>query len=391
MEIGRVGHLGSHHYSTYKVLATDSWIKSVWSSLNQFDMTMQVTQASIPLLRQHDVYLMQAFSDHGFQGTHLQRLNLCRMFLYATTLADIATIDGKSITSLAYAGRKSNGLRPHLNWPRQPSRLTQDYWELWQQALRTCFVIPHSPSTSRRLQNPLGGWYPNMLNLPQVWPQWYSPLHNKLYERTGLWWKVADTTGRRQVGRRQRFTFHGALSRELPIHATMMASTYPEGTSIVLEGELVLSTNTERPPLAAYGIQERVPKYLQNLIDDETILIDEMALPLDNGYELANGIREGAARAVSDGSFKDEYGTAAGILAASINDTDTLLFVNSVPGIPSDQSSYRSELAGILGTLYVVEALCQIYSIDEGAITIALDGKEAMTQASTPNSDRPLQ
>ena len=56
---------------------------------------------------------------------------------------------------------------------------------------------------------------------------------------------------------------------------------------------------------------------------------------------------------------------------------------NVVPGNPEDHSSYRSELAGISGILAVTSCICKKYSVDEGQITVALDGEQALLKASS--------
>jgi hypothetical protein len=55
---------------------------------------------------------------------------------------------------------------------------------------------------------------------------------------------------------------------------------------------------------------------------------------------------------------------------------------NWVPGLPTDQLAYRSELAGIVGILSAVAVIIQQYKITAGSITIALDGESALDQAS---------
>lgn len=133
-----------------------------------------------------------------------------------------------------------------------------------------------------------------------------------------------------------------------------MVSTYCEGASVVIEGELVPGLpHTLRQHNTGPYHHDRIMERFHTLVDDQTILIDELAFPIDNGQRLAHGLGTGSARAVSDGSLKDSYGTAAGVLSVTEDDNEQLLFVNSVPGLHSDQNSYRSELAGILGILLI--------------------------------------
>jgi hypothetical protein len=47
---------------------------------------------------------------------------------------------------------------------------------------------------------------------------------------------------------------------------------------------------------------------------------------------------------------------------------------NLVPGQPSDQTAYRSELAGLFGIMIVYKLLCQVFKVHKGFIEIACDG-----------------
>jgi hypothetical protein len=83
--------------------------------------------------------------------------------------------------------------------------------------------------------------------------------------------------------------------------------------------------------------------------------IQEYALPSDLSPILAS-LRAGSARAISDGSFKDKFGTSAFTI---LNAHDCcILGLNIVPGHPDDQGAYRSELAGLFGIVLVVNLLC---------------------------------
>jgi hypothetical protein len=80
--------------------------------------------------------------------------------------------------------------------------------------------------------------------------------------------------------------------------------------------------------------------------------LEQVHIPEDGGVALAQGIIQGSARAVSDGSYKPGViGTAACIVAADAQDKDCLKALNMVPGWEDDQSPYRSELTGIVGNL----------------------------------------
>lgn len=118
-------------------------------------------------------------------------------------------------------------------------------------------------------------------------------------------------------------------------------------------------------------------------------LINQISSDVDWKALVAAGIRFRIACAISDGLFKNKYGILVGILSSTLHEDpgDHIQFVNSVPGINADQSSYRSELAGVLGILQITEAIVQNHDLRSGLITIALDGYKALCQLSNSNNE----
>jgi hypothetical protein len=76
-------------------------------------------------------------------------------------------------------------------------------------------------------------------------------------------------------------------------------------------------------------------------------------------------------------------GTSASILFHfTATDPNRLISVNSVPGKREEQSAYRSELAGVSGSLSLIAAVCMVHDIHTGSTTIGLDREQAMIAAS---------
>jgi hypothetical protein len=96
-------------------------------------------------------------------------------------------------------------------------------------------------------------------------------------------------------------------------------------------------------------------------------------------HELMKEIEDGFGFAVSDGSYKDQHGTASMVLEGS---TGSKRITTSVitPGSPDDQCAYRSEAAGILATIQMVNALAQYTGIKNGKCIMGCDGKSALVQ-----------
>jgi hypothetical protein len=98
----------------------------------------------------------------------------------------------------------------------------------------------------------------------------------------------------------------------------------------------------------------------------------------EEGSHIAQSILEGDAIAVSDGSFKNSVGTAAWIIQSS--EGESAMEGRAIcPGIDADQSSYQSELNGILLITQIVNKVCKFCKIEEGGVTIGCDGLSALT------------
>jgi hypothetical protein len=96
-----------------------------------------------------------------------------------------------------------------------------------------------------------------------------------------------------------------------------------------------------------------------------------------DGSVLVDAIRNHEAVMVSDGSFKDQRGTAAMILqgATPIGEARAM---NRVPGEPEDHDSFQSKLSGLIGIATLVELLCEYFNITGGAVEVACDGLSAL-------------
>ena len=99
-------------------------------------------------------------------------------------------------------------------------------------------------------------------------------------------------------------------------------------------------------------------------LKDETILLDRFFPPDDMCNSLVEGIRNGTASVVSDGSFEPnsaigQAGTSAVILAPSTTcqPKHWAKGENWVTGPEEAQSAYRSELAGVIAGLTIIDIL----------------------------------
>jgi hypothetical protein len=122
---------------------------------------------------------------------------------------------------------------------------------------------------------------------------------------------------------------------EKPVSANM-----PE--SVFVQGGTRYWMNSSAPPdleIPPSGMDHLLVRW----VDDPQFLLEQVHIPDDGGVALAQGIIQGSARAVSDGSYKlGVIGTTECIVAADAQDKDCLQALNMVPGWEDDQSPYRS-------------------------------------------------
>ena len=158
---------------------TNCWLKDLLTFCGNKDITIQDTCPTLRPYTTGDVFLMQVFASFYSDPSELRRLNEGHMFLQVISLSDICTADLKTILFDAYHGKLLSRTRSAV-WPRRPPHLPKSSWDLWQQALTNCFIIPGSPH--RSLHVSLGQWLP-VASIEWQW--YYSPQESCIYQRTG--------------------------------------------------------------------------------------------------------------------------------------------------------------------------------------------------------------
>jgi hypothetical protein len=100
--------------------------------------------------------------------------------------------------------------------------------------------------------------------------------------------------------------------KEKPVSANMPASVFVQGTRYWMNScaplDLVIP-----PPIM--GVSMPLHDLLEQWVDDPQFLLEQVHIPEDGGVALAQGIIQGSAQAVSDGSYKPGViGTAVCVL-----------------------------------------------------------------------------
>ena len=365
-------HIGSEFpfwelpYEDYGLLAPKGWIKHTWMQLAETRLSIKGEDGlTSPPRRTGDIYLMDAFIAQGYSDNDILALNDCRLYLQATTLSDLCSADGLSITHEAWNGICKVS-RQEYEWinTHKPGNNT---WNLWRTTIKSLFLDPNS-LYDRKLIVPLGDWLqPTDLS----WTWWIDPALDIIYERTG---PSSWSTWQRQTSQGLIARYHSPL----PIHTAGWPTTLTRiSVTIARNRNFVYFHNAGNSACHPTA---------NPIVDLETALASfpptaQWAIRYvhhsDQGHHIAAALRQGTAIAVSDGSLKFGLGTAAFIVEAP-EQRNNIRGVNKVPGPIVDGDSHRCEVSGIYSTILLVEAVCTLHGVSQGSITMACDNDTSL-------------
>ena len=154
------------------------------------------------------------------------------MSIKATTLSDICTAEGRTITNQAWTLVDSNNLREDYDWPRQPNEFSPNQISIWQRALAKTFIREYEPN-SRKLKIPfiLGDWICPLVK--NKWKWFYSNHEDSLYLKESTEWRRFRKIPTRT--RTERFVPTNERYSDLPATATRLATIYEKPQWIVKE------------------------------------------------------------------------------------------------------------------------------------------------------------
>ena len=280
--------------------------------------------------------------------------------------------DGLRIDPLMLTGNSQLKPRHRYTWPNTPTHLSNQHWTLWTQAIIQHLTQPNHPQ--HHLRQPIGIWTDF-----HDWKWFFSPSESRVYQSTGIYytyWSILPTRTRRQRFQRGQQVTHKP-------HDSLPA------TVLLHQPQLLTLTGIGNSDPCLTPTPTSLSEYISALPSLDQWASEKTEIN-DDGIDLARGIIQGTATAISDGSYKQDYGTSCSILRGS-NSSQRIITVNMVPGPIDAQSAYRSELAGISGSLLILQALCNKYNLSTGTITIGLDGKSALETVSGTQPLKPQQ
>jgi hypothetical protein len=358
MYLGLNGTIFSHSYKTLGHLLEKSYCQWTWEFMDTCSMRLDNNIQDFKLYREGDGLLMDAFLRAGFRGKELKRLNECHLYLRVVCISEVLFGCGTKVDPACLRGDRQL-TRNTYHWPNQ-GRPIQESWTLWKTAVMKSLNVVDNELT---IEQPVLHW----TSIPP-WSKWfYDPYSERLYElEDGDWFQwIKAPFSVCKFHRRQ-------VCRQAPVILDLEPATVQDQRAVKrMSGSARIIIE-----LDSAGHDE----WLDHLQDPrELAWLTGLVTTTDDGDTVAKAIRAGVAVAVSDGSFKDAFGTAAWVIQGETTEGEVLGRC-SVPGPAEWQSAYRSELCGILGSVYCITNLVAKKGITTGKVRIGCDGLSAIQQ-----------
>ena len=369
LELGTGQKLFEHDYTRLNHVVTHSWMRHTWQFFHVYNLQLDSDLPTLKLLCRGDRFLMEDWMRFHTKG--LAQLNRCRKYLQVVCLSEIVTADGKYISKSVWEGHRDSAKPTPYHWPKQ-ARPSENSWKIFREVLVSAYGVDRN---TLQLATPMASWDQDY---PQ-WPFYFDRHSDRLYEKVGSQWGVHPRrtgNGRNSI----TYSFHPShFEQELPISARK-ASVSTNLSNYKITG---ISSRRHETPVATQ---------ISNSEDD--FLSYMQSLPLSKRWAwsplhivgsirgIIQSMQEGNCQciAVSDGSFKNKYGTASWI----IEDGDNIITGDLIlPGESASHDSYRSKLGGLYGVIFFITTALEFFFQDkarefEGTITIGCDGKSAL-------------
>ena len=365
LEIGFPGSLFSQSFAEIGKLATATWATKTWQFVSANGMRIEDKCGELLLSRERDKFLMPAFLAAGYEHDSLSRLNGCRLYLQVVSVAEIATGCGKYISSTAWSGQIDPTRTSAYQWPAQGKPADSD-WNLWRQAVTKTFC-----RSNKTLRQELGKWIDSERT---QWSWFFDQRTERLYQKEGeqihCYPRAAGLPSRAAV-----------LRFREPIRASQIPATAVKATVAIHNRKIALTGYAAT--VSSNRQQARTLKeWVETEVHEDARWAIKNFIATDEGTSIAAAIKAGECTAVSDGSFKQEFGTACWTIQGN-SEAGRIYGPCVTPGNKKDQSAYRSELSGLYGIAIMVEAICKFHQIEGGHVEVGCDGLQALRYGTT--------
>ena len=332
---------------------TLSWMKQTLQFLQEYNITMDHNITPLQKWkRTHDTIIMNTvYQSSIYTEEQTKQINQCRMYLRVITLSDITHSDGRPLRKIWEVKKGIQTISAMAyRWPIQ-GEPTQEAKQLWRDMLQREFHL------DRGQTNPL--IYSEGLNTSAAFVgRWMFDSHDDtLWEKSTNLWQQWKPISRRTRTSKRSF-------RSTTKHTTMSRRHWR--IAIVEQTGNVITIHTTH---------NRAPPETSNHSRPKPWMDPPPLEPSQRLQDFADSMKNGTAKTVSDGSYKDYITTAA---YKALQGTPSFQSTVITPGRAEDQCAYRGELAGLLGIIMMANMICTYFSITHGKITVGCDNTTAL-------------
>jgi len=359
LEMGMYGLIWTNSFPTYsKWCSSHSWLFHVCQFNNDHEIKLNIDHAMLKPKRLWDKSIMDAAQQHFDSKADLRAINRVRMHHKVVSLSDICSANGSSLDTTFLSRSPFGGSRNDFIWPVKHHVSASDY-TTWSKAMEFVFSGPN-----QTLLTPLGDW------LVETDLEWLSEWDWFLsVDRECLYFRDSDTEWYRyeRRGRSYRSFLHeSTLLTAAPIAELVRATVTWDASAIIVESR-------SRPRTYRTPSPNTITMAGKTLLAPSIPWITDYLETSPSIDVLLQDILDGKAVAVCDGSYFEQFATAAA--AWTISSADGVEWIEGggiVPGVTSELNSYRAELAGLLGPAVGLQCLSPLLIAAEPTIDTAM-------------------
>lgn len=130
IELGMSGQPFLVNFEKFGDLVTHCWMKTVWEKCHYYGIRVEIGNLDMGPPRKGDKWLMQAFTELGFNGKELRQLNRVRLFQQVLYLSDILEAGGRYVDEAYITPRPYGETRSIYTFPKEhPAQADFDLWK----------------------------------------------------------------------------------------------------------------------------------------------------------------------------------------------------------------------------------------------------------------------
>ena len=372
LEAGIPGPLFEYDGDLSFLTGAQSWIAETKDFCWDYDIFFAEKGDHLKKKCVNDELIMDIFLKRGnYSVATLRALNRCRFYLQVSTLSDITSGDGKFILNHIWTGY-CRYTTDSFDWPNQGNPPSSE-WTLWAREIKRHFAPERG-----RLQTPLGDWtIASDKEFYTDWEWWLDHNNNLFHYEGSQWHSITGYKHRSSIEYSSHSSTVVLLSEQPQTPLFRSTVSYSHSESFIHNGFRHRTT----PPLLPSWPSISLLDHIKQVSSDSCWLFQhfKIHLPL---IDIIRLLYSGQLTAVSDGSFHP--GRKVGSTAWCLSTIRGHIVVEGgglIPGTKDNQSAYRSEAGGILGSITFCQIVENLQPPEEQYnLTIACDGEGALYQ-----------